>query len=111
VKSQVSASHQEIKKSARKQKESEKDVQSVKSARKQKELEKDVQSVAHLEGKAKNISAVSPEADSKLKHSEGEGNDEPVEEVVAGNKEGDLRAELSRRRAERLTKVSLCGLD
>jgi hypothetical protein len=60
-----------------------------------------------VEGKAKNVSAVSPEADSKLKHSGGEGNDEPV----AGNREGDLRAELSRRRAERLTKVSLCDLD
>jgi hypothetical protein len=95
VRSQVNDSQQEIKK----------------SAEKQQELEKDSQSGAHFEGKAKIVSAVSPEADSKSKHSDGEGTNETVEEVVARNKEGDLRAELSRRRAERLTKVSLCIID
>lgn len=89
VRSQVNDSQQEIKK----------------SAGKQQELEKDPQSGAHFEGKAKNVSAVSPEADSKLKHSDSEGNNETVEEVVVRNREGDLRAELSRRRAERLTKA------
>jgi hypothetical protein len=88
---QISDSQQEIKKSTGKQQESEKDLQSV----------------AESEGKAKSFNPMSPEADSKLKHSEGEGNKDIVEEVVARNKEGDLRAELSRRRAERLTKVSL----
>ncbi|PNF22165.1 hypothetical protein B7P43_G05767 [Cryptotermes secundus] len=89
VKSQVSDSQQEIKQSAGKQQESEKNPQSG----------------AHFEGKAKNISAVSPGADSKLKHSDGEGSNGAVEAVAARNREGDLRAELSRRRAERLTKA------
>jgi hypothetical protein len=89
---------------------SDKEKEVKKSARKQQELEKDIQSVAHVEGRAKNVSAVSPEADPELKHSEAEGNEEPVE-VVTRSREGDLRAELSRRRAERLTKVSLYALD
>jgi hypothetical protein len=92
VRSQVSDSQQEIKKSAGKQQESEKEPRSG----------------THFERKAKNISAVSPEADPKLKRPEGEGNNETVEE--ARNREGDLRAELSRRRAERLTKVSFALL-
>jgi hypothetical protein len=91
VRSQVNDSQQEIKK----------------SLGKQQEAEKGLQSGAHFEGKTKNVSPVSPEADSKLKHSDSEGNNETAEEVVARNREGDLRAELSRRRAERLTKVSL----
>jgi hypothetical protein len=53
------------------------------------------------------ISAVSPEVGSKLQHSASEASNDTVEETAAKSREGDLRAELSRRRAERLTKVSV----
>lgn len=74
-----------------------------KSGRKQQQCEKEVQVMAELEGTTSNSDAV----DSKLEHSVGDGNSDTVEELAARSREGDLRAELSRRRAERLTKVSL----
>ena len=54
------------------------------------------------------LSAVSSEVGSKLQHSASEASNDTVEEIAAKSREGDLRAELSRRRAERLTKVSVC---
>lgn len=53
------------------------------------------------------LSAVSSEVGSKLQHSASEASNDTVEEIAAKSREGDLRAELSRRRAERLTKVSI----
>jgi len=66
--------------------------------------------MAEFEGTARNFSAESSEADPKPEHSVGEGNNDIGEEMAARSREGDLRAELSRRRAERLTKVSLYNL-
>lgn len=88
VRSQVGDSQQKIKKGTGKQHQCEKEVQNK------------------AEGAANNSNTV----DSKLKHSTGDGNNDAVEELVARSREGDLRAELSRRRAERLTKVSLYDL-
>ncbi|XP_021937448.1 serine/arginine repetitive matrix protein 2-like [Zootermopsis nevadensis] len=83
VRSQVGDSQQKIKKGTGKQHQCEKEVQNK------------------AEGAANNSNTV----DSKLKHSTGDGNNDAVEELVARSREGDLRAELSRRRAERLTKA------
>jgi hypothetical protein len=77
-----------------------------KGAGKQQQCEKEAQTIAEFEGTVSNSNAV----DSKLEHSTGDGNNDTVEELAARSREGDLRAELSRRRAERLTKVSLYDL-
>jgi hypothetical protein len=69
---------------------------------KEQQCEKELQNMADFEGTGGNSNAV----DSKLERSTVGGSNDTVEELAARSREGDLRAELSRRRAERLTKVS-----
>jgi hypothetical protein len=77
-----------------------------KSAGKQQQFKNKLGDVVEFEDTDK-LNAVSFEVGLKLKHSANEGSNDVVEEIAAKSREGDLRAELSRRRAERLTKVSL----
>ncbi|GFG28498.1 hypothetical protein Cfor_03623 [Coptotermes formosanus] len=77
-----------------------------KSAGKQQQFKNKLGDVVEFEDTDK-LNAVSFEVGLKLKHSANEGSNDVVEEIAAKSREGDLRAELSRRRAERLTKGTL----
>jgi len=79
-------------------------VETKKGAGKQQQFKNKLQDVVECEDTVK-ISAVSSEVGSKLQHSASEASNDTVEEIAAKSREGDLRAELSRRRAERLTKA------
>jgi len=81
-------------------------VETKKGAGKQQQFKNKLQDVVECEDTVK-ISAVSSEVGSKLQHSASEASNDTAEEIAAKSREGDLRAELSRRRAERLTKVSV----
>jgi hypothetical protein len=81
-------------------------VETKKGAGKQQQFKNKLGDVAEYEETIK-LSAVSSEVGSKLQHSAIEASNDIVEEIAAKSREGDLRAELSRRRAERLTKVSV----
>jgi len=82
-------------------------VEAKKGAGKQQQFKTKLGDVVECEDTVK-LSAVSSEVvGSKLQHSASEASNDTVEEIAAKSREGDLRAELSRRRAERLTKVSV----
>jgi hypothetical protein len=81
-------------------------VETKKDAGKQQQIKNKLEDVVECVDKVK-LSAVSSEVGSKLQHSASEASNDTIEEIAAKSREGDLRAELSRRRAERLTKVSV----
>jgi len=81
-------------------------VETKKCSGKQQQVKNKLGDVVECEDTVK-LSAVSSEVGSKLQHSASEASNDTVEEIAAKSREGDLRAELSRRRAERLTKVSI----
>lgn len=81
-------------------------VETKKGAGKHQQFKNKLGDVVDFEDTVKS-SAVPSEVGSKLQHSANEASNDIVEEIAAKSREGDLRAELSRRRAERLTKVSV----
>jgi len=81
-------------------------VETKKGAGKQQQSKNKLGDVVECEDTVK-PSVVSSEVGSKLQHSASEASNDTVEEIASKSREGDLRAELSRRRAERLTKVSV----
>jgi hypothetical protein len=81
-------------------------METKKSAGKQQQFKNKLGDAVEFEDTVK-LNAVSSEVGSKLKHPATEGSNDVIEDIAARSKEGDLRAELSRRRAERLIKVSL----
>lgn len=79
-------------------------LETKKSAGKQQQFKNKLGDVVEFKETDK-LNAVSSEVGSKLRHSANEGSNDIVEEIAAKSRDGDLRAELSRRRAERLTKA------